>query len=169
MYPGVHSATMPDKAAVIIAETGETVTYSELDDRSNQLAQLWHSWGLRKGDHVAILAENHARYFEVFWAAMRSGLYLTTINRYLSPEEAAYLVNDSESQVLVTTIAKADTATGMLDLIPDCPHRLMIDGTVDGYESYEDAIATMPSTAARRTLRNDNMIVEATSVTSTGR
>ncbi len=158
MYPGTYSATTPDKAAVIIAETGETVTYEELDDRSNQLAQLWFSYGLRAGDHVAILAENHPRYFEVYWAAIRSGLYLTTINRYLSPEEAAYLINDSGSTVLVASAAKAEMAAGMLELIPDCPHRLMFDGAVDGYESYEDAIAAMPAEQLAEQPRGDAML-----------
>ena len=158
MYPATYAATTPDKAAVIIAETGETVTYEELDDRSNQLAQLWYSYGLRPGDHVAILAENHARYFEVYWAAIRSGLYLTTINRYLAADEAAYLVNDSNSAVLVASAAKSELAAEMLDLLSDCPHRLMFDGAVDGFESYEDAIASMPAEPLPEQPRGDAML-----------
>ncbi|MEM7140218.1 MAG: acyl-CoA synthetase [Actinomycetota bacterium] len=145
MYPGTHAATTPDKAAIVMAATGETVTYRELDDRSNQLAQWLHAQGLRAGDHIAILAENHIRYFEVYWAAMRSGLYLTAVNRYLAADEAAYLVNDSNSTVLISTMAKADTAAAMADLIPGCRHRLMMDGTIDGFGSYEDAVAAMPA------------------------
>lgn len=146
MYPGHHAGTTPDKAAIIMAATGETVTYRELDASSNQLARYFHSIGLRAGDHVALMAENHRRYYEVYWAAMRSGLYLTAINRYLSADEAAYLVNDSGSTALVTTAAMTDTASAMLDAISACPHRLMMDATVDGYESYEDAIGAMAAT-----------------------
>ena len=145
MYPGHHARTTPVKAAQIMASTGEVTTYRELDEAANRLAQLLYDRGLREGDHISILAENNRRYFEAYWAAMTSGLYFTTINRYLSPEEAAYLVNDSGSTVLITTKAMATTATKMLDLIPDCTHRLMIDGTVDGFESYEGAVAAMPA------------------------
>ncbi|MYB09544.1 MAG: acyl-CoA synthetase [Acidimicrobiia bacterium] len=145
MYPGHHARTTPDKAAQIMASTGEVTTYRELDEAANRLAQLLYDRGLREGDHISILAENHPRYYEAFWAAMISGLYFTTINRYLSPEEAAYLVNDSGSNVLITTNAMANTAVQMLDLIPDCQHRLMMDGNADGFESYEDAVADMPS------------------------
>lgn len=145
MYPGTHAQTTPEKAAIVMASTGETITYRELDDRSNQLAQWLHAQGLRAGDHIAILAENHPRYFEVYWAALRSGLYLTAINRYLSAEEAAYLVNDSNSTVLVTTAAKADTAAAMADHIPGCPHRLMMDATIDGFLSYEAEVGAMPA------------------------
>jgi fatty-acyl-CoA synthase len=95
MYPGYHAALHPEKPAVIMGTSGEQVTYAELDERSARLAQLLWSEGLRPGDHIALLAENNPRFYEVYWAALRSGLYLTAVNRYLSPVEAACLVNDS--------------------------------------------------------------------------
>ena len=41
MWPGQHAATRPDHPALIMAGSGETVTYAELDERSNRLAQLF--------------------------------------------------------------------------------------------------------------------------------
>ena len=55
-----------------MAGSGETITYRELDGRSNRLAQLWHARGLRRGDHVAILLHNQVEYFDAVWAALRS-------------------------------------------------------------------------------------------------
>ena len=124
MHPGRHAETFPDKAAHIMAGTGETVTYRELDERSNRLAQLMWEVGLRRGDHVALFMENHPRYFEVYWAAIRSGLYLTTVNRYLGPEEAAYIVDDCGAKLLVTSAALGDVAESMLPRIPGCALRL---------------------------------------------
>lgn len=158
MYPGFHATTTPDKAAIVMAESGQQITYRELDERSNRLAQFLWSAGLREGDHLAILAENHVRYFEVYWAAVRSGLYLTAINRYLSAGEAAYLVNDSNSTVLITTVAVADVAAEMVGSIPNCSTRLMMDGAVDGFDSYEDAVASMPATPLARQPRGDVML-----------
>ena len=143
MYPGEHARTAPDKPAQIMAGTGEVTTYRELDEAANRLAQLLYDRGLREGDHISMFAENNRRYYEVYWAAMTSGLYFTAINRYLSPEEAAYLVNDSGSTVLFTTEAMANTASKLLELIGGCPHRLMIGGAIDGFESYEHAVAPM--------------------------
>lgn len=74
MYPGQHATTTPDKPAIVMACSGESVSYRQLDEGSNRLAQWLYSQGLRTGDHIAILAENHPRYFEVYWAALRSGL-----------------------------------------------------------------------------------------------
>lgn len=92
MYPGAHAATRPDHPAVIMGRSGEVVTYRQLDERSNQLARLWRERGLVTGDHVAIFSENQPRFFEVMWAALRSGLYVTTINSCLSAEEVGYIL-----------------------------------------------------------------------------
>jgi long-chain acyl-CoA synthetase len=140
VYPGTFAATTPDKPAVIMGQSGEVVTYRELDERSARLAQLLYARGLRSGDKIAILAENNPRFYEVYWAAMRSGLYLTAVNRYLAPAEAAYLVNDSGATACITTAQMAPTAVPMLELIPGCTIRLMMDGITDGFESYEAAL-----------------------------
>jgi long-chain acyl-CoA synthetase len=88
MYPGFYAATQPDKAAVIMGRAGEMITYRELDERSARLARLLYASGLRPGDKIAILAENHPRYHEVYWAAVRSGLYLAAVNSRFGPGAA---------------------------------------------------------------------------------
>ncbi len=161
MYPGVHAQTQPDKPAVIMAGPrfdGTVVTYRELEDRSAQLAQLWWAGGLRPGDHVAILAENHPRYFEAYWAAMRSGLYFTTVNRYLQADEAAYIINDCGAKALVASHALAALATQILPDIPNCPLRHMWDGTIEGFEAYEAAIATQPAEPLAEQPRGETML-----------
>ena len=145
MFIADHARARPDKPALISAATGAVVTYRELDERSNQLAHLLFSQGLRRGDHLALLMENNLRFMEVVWAAFRSGLYVTTINRYLPAEDVAYIVNDCGAKALVTSRYKADIAAGLAPLIPACPVRLMVDGTIPGWASYEDAIASQPA------------------------
>ena len=95
MYPGHWANVFPDKAAAVDSGSGAVRTYGALNDRSNRLAQLLWDKGLRRGDHVSIFMENNLAYFDVIWAALRSGLYLTSINRYLTAEEAAYIVTNS--------------------------------------------------------------------------
>ena len=146
MYPGHFAAIHPDKPAVIMGRSGERISYKELDDRSMRLARLLHARGLRPGDSIALFAENHPRYFEVFWAALRSGLYITAVNRYLSADEAAYLVNDSGSLAFITTGQMAPTAIEMLPLISDCRQRYIMDITAPGFESYELETSEFPAT-----------------------
>ncbi|MFT3802461.1 MAG: acyl-CoA synthetase [Burkholderiaceae bacterium] len=150
-YLGDHARLTPDKPAVIHGASGATITYRELDERSMRLAQYLHRLGLRRGDHFALVMENHPRYFEVCWAAYRSGLLVTPVNRFLTPAEARYIVRDSGSRVLIGSyamrelLAAIDAGDGA-DAGPlPLQARLMIDGVVPGWDSYEDTVAAYPA------------------------
>lgn len=145
MYPGYFAQVTPDKPAAILATTREMLTYAELDEKSNRLAQYFYAQGLRRGDHVCIFMENNLKFFEVAWAAFRSGLYITTINRYLTAEEAAYIVKDSGSQAVVTSNEMKDVALDLPPFIPDCPNLLMAEGAQGEWQSYEEVLAEYPA------------------------
>lgn len=142
MHPRAHAEVDPDKPAVIMAGSGESLTYGELEERSARLARYWWSEGLRPDDHVAILAENHLHYFEVMWAALRSGLHFTAISRHLTGAEAGYILGDSGASCLVSTAAMADTAVAALEHAPECRLPMMLDGTTGRFSPYEDALAS---------------------------
>src|SRR5689334_24418851 len=146
MWPGKHAAERPDHAAVIMGASGDVLTYGELNDRSNQVARLFWDAGLRFGDHVAVLMENRAEFFEVCWGAQRSGLFYTCINWHFNAEEAAYIIDDCDAEVLVISSAYRDLAEELAPMMPKVKVRLMVgDALVDGYERYEDAIARYPA------------------------
>lgn len=136
-----HQDVSPDKPALIFEPSGHTVTYGELADRTWRLMRLLHDQGLRRGDHLAILMENNPRFLEVCWAALKSGMYVTAINRYLTADEAGFILGDCSASVLVTSAALAETATGALTQAPNCAVRLMVDGAARGFTAYEDALA----------------------------
>jgi long-chain acyl-CoA synthetase len=133
----------PDKAAVIRPATGEVRTFRELDDRANQLARLLHAHGLRRGDHVALYAENHVVFFEVIAACMRSGLYLTPINRHLPAGEAAYIADNCDARALIASAALGSTPE-LGDLTPRCEVKLSIGGAVRGFQDYDQALQDHP-------------------------
>lgn len=141
MYPGLHAQNTPDKPAVILAETGETVTYRQLEHNSAALARLLHDAGLRPGDVVAVLSDNAAPVFDVYWAAHRSGLYITAINHHLTPAEVAYIVNDSGAKALIVSAALAQLATEVAGQ-SDTPGLLLaFGGQVPGFADYDAALA----------------------------
>jgi long-chain acyl-CoA synthetase len=148
--PGAHVDTRRDEPAVIMGCSGETVTYRVLDERSKRVAQLLHSAGLRPGDHIAILLENHPRYFEVVWGAQRSGLYVTPINWHLKAEEAGYIIDDCGATALVTSATLGGVAAVVEPYLSKVTTRLMIDGIADGYASYEAEIAGFPAEPLER-------------------
>jgi acyl-CoA synthetase (AMP-forming)/AMP-acid ligase II len=144
MWPGHHAKERPDKVAYVMAGSGESVTYRELDDRSNQVAQLLRDAGLGFGDHIAVLMENRPEYFEVCWAAQRSGLFYTCINWHFTAEEAAYIIDDCDARVLVISDAYRDLAVELADRIPKVEVRLMVGDAIDGYTPYAEARDAQP-------------------------
>ncbi|ALL79719.1 acyl-CoA synthetase (plasmid) [Pseudonocardia sp. EC080610-09] len=140
-HPGAHAADSPDKIAAVLADTGEQLTFAELEERSVRLANTFRAAGLQAGDVVALLSENNLRVFEVYWAAMRSGLYITAINHNLAAEEVAYIVGDSGAAALVVSAGKKAVAESVLGAGVKPGLLLAFDGAVDGFDSYEDALA----------------------------
>ncbi|MBB6628834.1 acyl-CoA synthetase [Nocardioides sp. KIGAM211] len=138
MYPGTWAATHPDKPALVMAGSGRTLTYAELDERSLRLARHLRSAGLRTGDVVALLSDNCPEAYEVYWACLRSGLYVTAVNHNLAPDEASYIVRDCGARALVVSGGKA-ALVAALDV--DVPERLAYLGQVEGYADYEAALA----------------------------
>jgi long-chain acyl-CoA synthetase len=159
MWPGKYAQERPDHPAFVMAGSGEVVTYRELNDRSNQLAQLFWDAGLRFGDHIAVYVENRPEFFEVCWAAQRSGLFYTCINWHFNAEETAYIIDDCDAQVLVISDTFRDVATELLDKMPRVKVRLMVgDTTVDGYDSYVDARDRFPAEPLEEELEGTRML-----------
>jgi long-chain acyl-CoA synthetase len=148
MYPGQHAVQRADQPAVIMAESGETVTYRELEARSNQLAHLLRAFGLKRLDHYAIFMENHPRFVECCAAGERSGLYYTAVNSFLKAVEVAYIVNNSLSKVLITSEAKRDVALTALRDCPEVELLLIVDGPGAGerVRNLAEATAEFPAT-----------------------
>ena len=147
MYPGTHARTAPDRPAVVMATSGEVLTYRELDERSNRLAHLLRAAGLQRGDHMALFMENQPRFMEVVWAALRSGIYITAINSHLTAEETAYIVGDCGARAFVSSRQLSEVAGGIdWSSLPEVTTRLMVDGAIDGFDAYEEAVAAHPAT-----------------------
>ena len=145
MHPSTHAQRTPRHLALVMASSGRSMSYGELDDASNRLAQCFRRCGLQPGDRIALMLENHLRYFEICWAAQRAGLVYTAISTRLTPGEAAYIVNDCGARLFVTSAALAQQAAALRGVTPGVEHRLMLDGTIDGYTSYEETVAAYPA------------------------
>ncbi len=148
MYPGSYATQHPDRPAFVMASTGEAVTYREFEARSNRLAHLLRAHGLRRLDHYSIFMENNDRYLEACSAGERSGLYYTCVNSYLTAEELAYIIGNSESRVLITSRAKREIAIEAVAGCPDVTLVLVVDepgGSDDRrVQDYATALAEHP-------------------------
>ncbi|HJA37852.1 MAG TPA: acyl-CoA synthetase [Candidatus Brevibacterium intestinigallinarum] len=157
MYPGVHAATHPDKPAVIMADTGQALTYQQLEERSLRLANDFRSRGLVPGDHVAIAVENRFEIVEALWAALRTGTYITAVNRHLTADESSYIIHDCGAKVVLLS-GELEAAGELAELCADVPHRIAIGSALPGFESYEDVLAASSDVKPEREPRGDDML-----------
>ena len=146
MHPTVHAKTHPDRPAYIMAGTGETVTYGQLEARSNQGAQLFRSLGLKAGDVIAIFLDNHPRYFEIAWAAQRCGLYYTCISSKLTAGEVEYIVGDCGAQVLITSASVGPVTEELPGVLPASVKLYMVGEARAPFADFEAARAAFPTT-----------------------
>jgi long-chain acyl-CoA synthetase len=139
----IHALSQPDKPAGIMAQTGEALTYAELDAASNQGAHLLRALGLRRGDVLAVLLDNSLEVFEIAWAAQRAGLYLTSVSTKLTAADVRYIVTDAGASVLIASSrfeALASEATRGL------PVGVILAGDLPGGDSWRSRRARFPRT-----------------------
>jgi long-chain acyl-CoA synthetase len=168
MHPGTFAATTPDKPAIIMAGTGETVTYRQLDDRANRVSQLFATLGLAPGDHIAFQVGNRPVFHEILWGAHRAGLVYTAISTRLGAEETAYIVENCDAAVMIADAAQTSTLAALAPNAAledragaETPHlrgRYVIGGDAPGWDRWEEAVATQPAVAPEAAFAGDDML-----------
>ncbi len=148
MYPGIYARQRANQPCFIMAASGETVTYGEYEARTNRLAHLLRASGLVPLDHYAIFMENNSRFLEACGAGTRAGLYYTCVNSYLNAEEVAFIVNNSESKVVISSREMRDVAIAAMAQCPNVRLHLMVGATGDDgpFVDFEQAVANFPAT-----------------------
>ncbi len=145
-FPGTFAAETPDKPAVIMAGTGQVITYAELDAEANQLSRLLRSAGLRRATTWPSASRTTHASCACSGAATTPGSYYTAMSSRLTTDEMAYILEDCGARAFITSSYKAEQAAELRDRMPGVEVRLVLDGAVDGYERYEDALAAHPPT-----------------------
>lgn len=147
MHPAKHAEQTPNAPAIIVADTGLTVTYGALERSSNRVAHGLRARGLQPGAVIALLMENGAPFFEVAWGAQRAGLYFVCISTRLTAGEIAYILQDSGARALFASVEHVDAARGAL--VSTAVETAIVIGAqveVEGFVRYEAAFADLPET-----------------------
>lgn len=141
MHPSVHARANPDKPAIIVAETGETIRYGELDAASNRAAQMFRAHGLGHEDVVAFMLDNTPHYYGLTWGAQRAGLRYVCISSRLTQDETDYILDNSGARMLVVAASLAPAALQLQTQI----ERFSMGGDIAGWPKIEDELAKMPA------------------------
>ena len=147
MFARQQAKAHPGKPAIIMASTGEIVTFGDYEARSNRVAHLLREAGLRRGDHIAVFIENSPQLLEIEGGAERAGLYYSLINTYLGADEVAYIVANSQAKALFSSVAKRQVAAAAAASCPGLGRMLMTgSGPLPAdWESYDALVAGYPA------------------------
>ncbi len=144
-YPSHHALRTPEKVAFTMCATGETVTFAQLDARSNQGAHAFRQLGITAGEHITILMENRREFLEICFAADRAGLYYTTVSTHLTADDIRYIMVDSGSRAIVTSASYAALVTSVRKKLPPDMQYLVVGDSIDGFEDWESLSSGQPT------------------------
>jgi len=99
----------PDQDAFRYTTCDYTRTYSEFRDDVDEFARSLIALGVKAGDHVAIWATNVPQWYITFWAAIKIGAVLVTVNTAYKIHEAEYLLRQSDTHTLIMTEGYKDS------------------------------------------------------------
>ena len=133
--PRKHAKLYPNDEALVFEEY--RLTWRELDERVNRFANGLISMGIKRGDHVAILAQNSHRFMEYYYAVSRAGLVAVPLNWRLSNEELRHILDHSESKTLIAGEEYLETARTLRPQCPRIEHHISLDGPADKMTDYE--------------------------------
>jgi acyl-CoA synthetase (AMP-forming)/AMP-acid ligase II len=136
-----HASSAAESPALIIGD-GDTVPFGELYARSQRVAAVLHDAGLRRGDGVALLLPNRPEFFEITWGCQLSGLYYTAVNTHFTPDEVAYVIDDSDAKAVFVDASMGDLAAHLRRVNAAVGVHIAVGGDLAGWQSYDDAVAT---------------------------
>ncbi|MEE3116267.1 MAG: AMP-binding protein, partial [Actinomycetota bacterium] len=146
-YPGYWAVEDADRPAIVMAGSGETMTFAELHEQACRIANLFRSLGLGFGDHMAFCLENRIEFLPLAWGAHYAGLRYTAVSSRLTADELAYIVDDCGARVFITSPYKEDVLAEVTAATPNVEARFSIGGELPDHAPFEDAVAAQSSEA----------------------
>ena len=133
--PRKHSRLDPDKECMVCDEV--RLTWRQLNERVNRLANGLAGLGVEKGIKVATLALNCHRLVEIYYATSKLGAVAVPLNFRLAPEELVYIINHSDAEVLFVDHNTLDIARQILPELPNIRERIFFQGGEEDWLDYE--------------------------------
>ena len=133
-----HAITAAASPALIMSDGG-VIPFGELYAKSQRVAAVLRSAGLRRGDGVALVLPNRPEFFDITWGCQLSGLYYTAVNIHFTPDEVAYVIDDSDAKAVFVDASMRDLAEHLRSSTAGV--HIVVGGSLAGWQSYDDAVA----------------------------
>ena len=145
------ASEVPQKEAIILGS--QRVTYGELEEASNKLANALIGLGLEKGDHVAILMSHCPEWVVNYFGVVKAGGVAVLLGSMLKAPELAPLLRDSDTPILITEKSFSRMLSPVLSDIPLLKHVIEVDG-----DSYNNMMANSPPTSPIVDIKDDDEV-----------
>ena len=138
----------PDQIAVVLGD--EEIRWRDLDDNAARLASVFATHGVSQGSRVAQLLYNDAAYLESVYALFKLRATPVNVNYRYLVNEVAYILNNSEAEVLVYHASLADRVEGLRELVPSLRTMICVNDVgathplPEGHLDYRTAVAGAP-------------------------
>jgi acyl-CoA synthetase (AMP-forming)/AMP-acid ligase II len=154
-YLDFYTAQAPDSEFAVF--NGQSISYTEANDEVNRLANALVSAGLEKGDRFGYLSKNSLDYVLMYYAASKAGVVPVPLNYRLAPPEWAYILNDSQSSLLITSAEYQEGINGIRGELETINQYFAIDGDNNSeWREYRQWVADQPSTSPDREISTDD-------------
>ena len=139
MLIAYHAQQKPNDIALVTED--KEYTFHQFNGRINQLARALRSYNLGEGDSAALICTNRAEFLEAMFATVRTGIRITPINWHLTAKEMNYIIQNCEAKAIIGDAALAKKLQEVAEEFPQIKAKLCVGGNIEGFNSYNDAIA----------------------------
>ncbi len=145
MHPRNIAQESPNKLAVVMGGSGETLTFGELEIQANKIAHFFREHGFEPQDRVAFLLENRLEIFPFVCAAQRSGMYFVPVSVQLKTKEIVHILADSEAKIIVSSdCMEEDILDALTENFPHI-HRFTLGQSRKGWDNWGESIESFPA------------------------
>jgi acyl-CoA synthetase (AMP-forming)/AMP-acid ligase II len=137
--PRGGAVSWSDNTALVFE--GKRYTYKQFNERINRFANFLSAAGCKKGDGLAVMADNCSAYLEVYFAAAKLGVRVTPINVRLGDSEIAFIVNDSDAAFFVVGEGYESKILQLKDRFPKITTWITLNNPLPGFLDYETLLA----------------------------
>jgi len=139
-FLSIANAICPDRDCVVFE--GKRCTFSQVNERSNRLANSLAKLGIKKGDMVAILQVNCTQFLETYYAVAKLGAILVPLNFRAKGDELTYMLNNSGAVAIFVGDRYVNMVNAMRPNLASVQHCISIDGKQENMHYYEDLISS---------------------------
>jgi long-chain acyl-CoA synthetase len=152
------ASEVPGKEAIVLGT--QRITYGELDEASNKVANALVELGVKKGDHVAILMSHSPEWVINYFGVVKGGGVAVLLNSALKAPELDSLLRDSDSEILITEKEFSGMLSSVLSHIPLLKHVIEVNA-----DSYAKMLANSSSMSPTIDIKDED---EATIIYTSG-